>query len=275
MQYWFIAFAPFIGICFSRFFEKRKILLVLFAIAFIAYNGRNGIVYANTLAGNMENYVGKADNSLEEYYRLYDYYGSSEQSIALYNVPDKHRQMITYFLRDVDLLSDWSTDVYFSSIPSTEVDYDENSISLVYDVNEYDIVAGMSEKKCSLKFGEGFYDEECSGDSTWRWGQKEAVIEISYFSNDINEVELKFEISANCPSNEEATVSIYTDKGVLLQNIGVNGNTKKEVTLELNRDIEKLVFVYNGNLYSGEAGDTREVAFMFSNYEIGLNQIGK
>lgn len=266
MQYYFIPAAPFIAIFMSKFLEKNKVLMSVFLIAFIIYNGVNGISYAEDVASNMENYVGKQEKSLEEYYKLYEKYNNSEDRYALNNIPLKHRQLITYFLKDVELVSDWKSDDYFGTIPEVPEELYVSAIPLTYDIHDENNIAGLVEKTDYIFWGEGSYAEEISEESYWRWCNKET--ELIIYNTDSSGVEFAFEVYALETLGQTETIKIYSGDGILLKEIFVTPNQLVINSIELEKGINTLRFVYSGSTHIPGNGDFRELAFAIQNYQI-------
>ncbi len=146
MQYYFIIAIPFLAAFIGNAVSGiHKSFLTVGVILLMLFNASNAMKYGRELSNVMKGYVGKDELSLEEYYVLYERYGESDAVIALRGVPDKHRQMITYFLKDVSLVSDWKTDDYFGIIPEQSAGSLEYDICLVYDLEDESNIAGMVE----------------------------------------------------------------------------------------------------------------------------------
>ena len=142
VQYYAVLLLPFIAIFFVQSLKKYPKIILSSIMVFVIFNVYQGINYTKQLAGDMKMYVG-TETPLQEYYNLYYEYGNCQQTVELINVPIKHRQMITYFLKDTELVSDWSTDDYFSIIPLGE---EEAQICLYYDNADINATAGLVQK---------------------------------------------------------------------------------------------------------------------------------
>ena len=266
VQYYFVAAIPYLAIFISEIVNKfnKKVVYISLSI-FIVFNGKNAINYMEQLSYSMEGFVGKEENSILEYYKLYDEYGKSGQRISLYNVPDKHRQMVTYFLKDVELVSDWKSDGYYAIMPEVPDELMGTGIEMTYDLTKKENVAGLVECDAVLVMGEGFYNMETAEDSFWNWSQKESSISI--VNDTLNEeLLLNFEVFG-LETNKVELVTVYSEEGQLLQSVEIVPNKVTSATVKIPKGVKKISFIYNGDTQSAE-GDPRELAFAFRNYDI-------
>lgn len=270
MQYYFIPAVPFMAIFISRWFEKKKIVITVFVIVFIVYNGLNGVNYAKNIALVMENYVGRQEDSFEEYYRLSEKYNNSEKRYALTNVPLKHRQLITYFLKDAELVSDWDSDDYFGTIPKVPEQLYESAIQLTYDLHDEDNIAGLVERVEYIIWGEGSYAEEYSEKDYWHWCNKEAEVIIN--NADMEAAKFEFEVYILGLESEAETIEVYMNDNILLKKIPVYANQIVNDSIELDRGMNTLKFIYSGETSIPGNGDYRELAFAIRNYNVVQNR---
>lgn len=268
-QYYFVVVSPYLALFMGTMLEKRnKLIIKLFIGCFIIFNGYNSIHYIEIISHNMESYVGKTENSFCEYYRLYESYGNQDKRITLYNVPEKHRQMITYFLQDVELVSDWNTDVYFGSIPDVPKELYGSGINLKYDLSNPDNIAGLvsiDTNDVKIYFGEGFYAEEKSGDRYWNWSKKDSELDLIYDAGFNSQIELNFELSVLEQIKESQKLEIYSDQGNVIKVIDINSNETIFEKIIIDPSVQKLMFKYSGSSQIAGKGDQRELAFCIAN----------
>ncbi len=146
IQYYFIIASPYAALFIGKSISgKRRWVGGAGVLIFVLFNVSNAVNYGKTLCDVMKAYVGNKEPPMEEYYELYERYGNFDGVIALRGAPDKHRQMLTYFLKDVSLISDWRTDEYFHSIPEYSEELYDSDICLIYDLENENNIAGMVE----------------------------------------------------------------------------------------------------------------------------------
>lgn len=266
MQYYFVVAIPYLAIYVAEALKKiNRAIIGLAILGFTIFNANQIIDYMENLSYSMENYVGEQESSIQEYYELYEKYGNEEQRIALYDVPEKHRQMITYFLKDVELVSDWNTDVYYTTIPVMSREELGADISLVYDLSDSAHVAGLVERNVTVVPGEGFYGMEVAEDSYWNWSKKESKLYVNKYG-DKEPLVLCFETW--CMEQDEVeTLSICLANGQVLQTVEVYPDTLHRVELEIPFGVCELCLVYSGEA-KATVNDPRELAFAIRNYMI-------
>uniref|UniRef100_UPI0040573CBF hypothetical protein n=1 Tax=Acetatifactor sp. TaxID=1872090 RepID=UPI0040573CBF len=268
MQYYFVMAIPYIAICMSEIVNKmRKIFGIIVIAMFVMLNVGNAVSYMEELSSDMEDYVGKESDSIQEYYKLYECYGESGQRIILYDVPHKHRQMITYFLKDVELVSDWQTDGYFAIIPEVSPALYDNGISLRYDLSNANHVAGLVECEAAIEIGEGFYEQETLGNDYWNWSSKESKLSLLKYGSQ-EEYELYFEVFA-METEKVETIMVCSEKGERLSLIQVKPNELTQVKINISAETEEIYFQYSGEVKTLET-DPRELAFAIRNYNLRL-----
>lgn len=272
IQYYFIPLAPFIGIFISQFFEKSKIIVKIFFTLFLIYNSINGIKLTENLANVMENYVGVEQNSLDEYLKLYDEYRDCKESITLHNVPAKHRQMVSYFLRDVELIADWNSDDYFTIIPDVPKDICGKGIDLVYNTGNNEGIAGLVVDNTGIYFEEGFFSEEHSEERVLRWSQKESKLFINQDKMKNGKAILEFEVFTFGQTENSEKIEIYDNNNVLIKSINIMPNEILKESIEIKQEIQEINFFYSGKQIQPGNGDMRELAFAISNYKLTLNE---
>ena len=264
MQYYFAMAAPYMAIFMAGAIgNARKFLVGVVVVAFIAFNIHNTLYYEQILAGSMKNYVGRTENPIEAYYALYEKYGNERQTIALYDVPIKHRQMVTYFLKDVPLVSDWESDDYFGHIPIGPKEL-HGGINLIYDLSDGENVAGLVERDAALAFAAGFYEAEMSGEKYWHWSRKESNLDIARYKSG-TEYLMQCEIWGN--GQQEQILNIYSNTGELLQTLVLRPNEVAAIAITVGEQVDALRFKCDGEAMMNE-NDPRELAFAISNYRI-------
>ena len=182
-------------------------------------------------------------------------------TIELVNVPAKHRQMITYFLKDVELNSDWNTDGYYSSIPQSE---EKSDICLYYNKADSSAIAGLAKIENSLLFQNGFYEEEKNEDGRiWRWSQKESEIE-PIVNEEVKECIIEFDIFPYGESESNQVVDIYDEAGKFIQQIPLLNGVPLHTSIKWNKEMGKIKLVYSS--VATDTEDGRHLAFAISNY---------
>ena len=268
-QYFFIVAVPYLATFIGSAIERvHKYIFGGCVFIFVLLSSICAIDYADKMADQMRSYVGEEEKPIKEYYNLYERYGESEDVIALRNVPDKHRQMITYFLKDVKLVSNWDTDGYYLAMPEIPEKLYENCINLVYDPKSKNSVAGMTEKSIDITFGKGFYDIETSASAFWRWSKKESSVEITRYSNNKGKMLLECGLAFYGQGSDAKELNIYDGEMQLLRTIVMEPGKMAKVSLELDADITNLNFVYSGQENVPNDSETREIAFMISDYVV-------
>lgn len=264
MQYYFIMLVPYLAVFISEAISKiNKFIAYALICGFIVFNVNQMNIYMENLASHMVGYVGTQEEPIQEYYNLYTEYGNSEQRIVLHNVPEKHRQMITYFLKDVELVSDWNSDGYFSGISEMPQELYETGVHLVYNLT-MDNIAGMAECNIAIELGEGFYDTETTDNMYWNWSKAESYLSINKYAAESG---YAFYCEVFGTNMENGNLSIYNETGDLLQVVEVKPGERTVISLELDGDVNMLYFDYEGEIQIEENGG-RELAFAISNYKI-------
>lgn len=136
-QYAFPMIGCFLFPYFSDVFEGKgwvrkslsRLLPVMFCIAGVVH----AAFYSESITTLMRQYTNEADNPLMAYMELTEKYKDENRVINLYDLPTEHRKVLTYFLRDNRLISNWSSDSYFSAYPYPELEFDSEGIFLIYD----------------------------------------------------------------------------------------------------------------------------------------------
>ena len=265
MQYYFALAAPYMAIFIADAIGNVRKFLVGIAVAvFIAFNIHNALYYEQILAGSMKNYVGRTENPIEAYYALYEKYGNKRQVITLYDVPIKHRQMVTYFLKDVPLVSNWDSDDYFGTIPIVPKELYGTGINLIYDLSDGENVAGLVERDIGIVFSDGFYATETYEEKYWNWSRKESILNIARYKCD-GEYLLRCDIWGN--GRQEQILNIYSNTGELLQTLALRPNEVAAIAITVDEQVDALRFQCDGEAIMNE-NDPRELVFAVSNYSI-------
>lgn len=225
MQYWYVLISPVIGLSLGTFL-KRNSGFYFFVILYILYNSNEGIQYAKSLANNMVSYVGDDnEDPIQEYYDLYDKYANYENIIWLDNLPNKHRQLIAYFLQDNLLISNWDSDDYMATIPEFDINDYNVGIHLIYKPLNENEIAGCIEP-CLYNWGEqlnftsnnptandyciaGFSFNEDFG--TWNDG-KEATMEFKLIEDPKDDIILYMELY---PITDNQVMEIAIDDTII------------------------------------------------------------
>ena len=268
MQYAFVAVVPYIGFYIYNGMKgiNKKILVVL-GLLFVLFNVKNAIAYQEVRADDMVRVTGNEDDPLNQYYKLMEKYNDDSRVIYLSdNIDGKHRQMVTYFMKNNRLLSDWSTDGYFSSIP--QVSKDEGDICLVYG-NEEDAIANLMEREYLLQFNSGFYDEERDEKNVWRWCQKESELSLSRYIRNENKLNtLVFDVWPVGSSDNKLVINAEGSSQSLEYILSGEDFTHIEIPLAYDGSSTKLRMEFKGKLEMGNQTDPRELAYRISNWMV-------
>lgn len=265
MQYYFVMAIPYISMFIAEAAGKiRKSVFAAAIIIFVTFNVYNLLSYENTLSESMEKFVGRTSDSIEEYYSLYEKYGNTQEIITLYNIPQKHRQMITYFLKNARLLSDWESDGYYSNIPATPKELYGTGINLTYDPLDRKSIAGLVARDADIVPAEGFYETERYGEEYWNWSKRESELNIFYYAVD-EKYTLRCEMLGT--NQEEQKINIYSNAGELLQTVKIEPNETTTISIDIDEYVNTLRFECSGEIIKFE-NDPRELMFAISNYSI-------
>lgn len=269
VQYYAIVILPFLGILLSVCYEKNKRLGQIVVFFFILINTGYSFWYMDRLAQDMKIYTGNTNYPLSEYYQLAEKYKDVVEPIDLQNLPIKHRQMVTYFLRDHELISDWSSDGYFSSIPNKVEEKQGNSLLLYYIPDDRNTIANIrsfrEEDGVFLDFKNGFYEEENYKNCTLRWSNREATMVLGNCKNK----KVRITLECNTAVEENGYLSIETRDGKKIANIDL-GTEKRTINFEVS-SAEKtldLIFKFAGETTIPDETDGRSRAFVIQNWTV-------
>lgn len=281
VQYYFVVVAIFIFPFISYAFDESKrficFLSRLFLVFYMSVAVVNNYNYSQTLAQEMYKYTGIHTRPVFQYFELKTKYQDKQNIVNIIDAPEPQRRLITYFLRDNNLSSDWSTDGYFSTYSShlggADPKYDSDGITLKHSPNDSEAVAGMLEVDVntvtSKPFkGVGQVEKIDNAEHTWTWNDVTSIYAVRNYSVKDCEIALSFELSSASP--QLSAVSIYLNDRLIdtvnvisgkftscLYNVKLQGETKNE-----------LKFIYRGELVGPTKNDSRVLALMVRNIGI-------
>lgn len=289
MQYYFVIAAPFIALflceCFNSL-KKCKFLFPLFILCFVLYCSNNAVSYAHTLAQEMIRYVGNDEEPLEEYHKLYQKYGEYDGIISLYDVPAKHRQMIAYYLKDVNLISDWESDGYLNMpcVDANIITSQDNMMTLTYVgdtaleknriiVPSYqESIANMVEVKACITFVEGVYEEETNGIETWRWCEDRVTLDVHLY-DEVKEGTVEFEV---CPVSHGGSKLIACDEfGNVISETPLSTTEFTTISVPISSDnanASKVNISFEGEKPIISDADTRNLVFLTRDWKVNWNE---
>lgn len=270
IQYYATIALPFLAILLSYYYEKyRKIGRILIA-CFIGFNLFFSFRYMNYLSFDMKDYTGNSNAPLSEYYQLEEKYRDVTEVIELQNLPLKHRQLVTYFMKDHVLISDWNTDGYYGINADSIIEDVEETMVLYYDPKARNTVANLKEVEkensmVSFGFEKGFYTEEIIENGTLRWSESKSCLILS------NHTAKKIEVSFECTSATEkgGKLLIETSNGEKLIDVDISQKKQKIVfEVDPNEETIKLFFTFYGESTVPDEIDGRIRAFSIQNWEV-------
>lgn len=275
-QYYFIIICCYLFAFYSNVFQGKKIAgkicSILFPAFFCLLSVWNTVNYSFSVTRPMYEYVGNTDNPILEYFELADMYKKEERTINLVNIPDTPRKLLTYFLRNNKLSSDWSSDGYFGIYGSgMDPKYDAQGVTLKYAPGDENSVAGMVPVDASyvdIQSGIGVGPKERLDEiGEWSWND---VISTYIIRNNTqhNNIALSFQVSCadNGPDNE---LDIYVDD-VLYASESVNATERKQIILNIDAkpgDKLEIRLVYKGEKAPASSTDSRELSVCVWNME--------
>lgn len=278
VQYYFIIFIPFFSVFISSLYIINKkfnnILFNILIFTFILGSMTNAFYFSKNVVVPMQEMTGNKTNPMDEYYNLYKMYKDEDRPINLIGLPDAHRKMVTYILKENKLVSNWETDNYFGILAGGGYDnptYREDGITLRYDeTNENKKVVNLveySENTIFYEAGEGVGVVEKNKNDYWTWNAPRAVYNIINYSQKDN-ITISFE--ASCANEDDDSKLYIISEGKVLKEIKLLSNNRSEITLNVNvqnfprKEIE---FLYKGKPMVG-GDDTRKLYFCIWNFKI-------
>ncbi|WP_410770723.1 hypothetical protein [Fontibacillus sp. BL9] len=233
IQYMFFIFPPIIGLSLYDFWNKSKInkfistFLVLGYIPIVLVFTYH---YSLMSTEQMRTYTGNNENPIYEYYKLKDTYKDEKRPINLALSTDltKHRQMIAYFLKNNNLVSDWSDDGYISGSMSAEnrnLSFDSKGITLMFNQHAANKIANMElvTGKVITNFISGVYGLEKNETQSWHWSSGDVKINVFNPSVDNEKKIARFIFSVGLPPGVAESKAI---------DVIYNGNHIKELVIE-------------------------------------------
>lgn len=251
----------------SSLWEKRKEIVSIVVIVLLASSIRNGIVYADQSVEPIRQLTGNRENPIGEYYKLYNTYKNETRMINLIGAPETHRKLVTYFLQNNLLMSDWGSDSYFYVYHDYVPEYDAEGIILQWNPYSENAIANYEELQqlpITFELGENFYSQETNGTDVWNWCDgRGGVLKIINFSPK-KKMKVSFEIS--CVDTNLADIVISNENGEILEIVSVNNQKRERVELILEFGDEtgkELYLSYDGSEIMTEIG--RNITFCLWN----------
>ena len=252
----------------KRIFKALNYILLC---GFICWACLNTFVYSKSITGSMRTYTGYSEAPLTEYVEIAEKYEGVDSVVNIESTPVKHRQLLTYFLRDNNLASDWSSDDYFNIMREIgDPPHASEGIILTYNPDDDNSLAGMIEvsgstARTSIEAGTGVGEVESDEINSWTWNERKSEYVIENFSD--QEIELDCELVAD---GGDATVDIYVNDE-LYDTINMTAGVPAECKIGLGSDeAVRVRFEYNGASVEPSENDFRVLWLRVMNMKITL-----
>ena len=252
---------------------RNIILKNLLCALIICSTTVNTINYSKTAVSSMLEFTGNSVNPLEEYVSLAEKYKNEDKIINLVDIPLEHRKLLTYFMRDNKLASDWSSDGYFSfygNIKDPACDY--NGITLSYDSSSENEIAGIIEvepKYVEVNPGNGVGVYEKDEVHCWTWNDVVSDYNlVNYSRGDKATLTCGFASAAT----SEAKVSVFVN-GQLADEVIIMPGQVIYYESDLNfsgKQGMKVEFIYTGETMKPTASDSRELSLRVLDFRIDV-----
>lgn len=252
----------------KRIFKALNYILLC---GFICWACLNTFVYSKSITGSMRTYTGYSEAPLTEYVEIAEKYEGVDSVVNIESTPVKHRQLLTYFLRDNNLASDWSSDDYFNIMREIgDPPHASEGIILTYNPDDDNSLAGMIEvsgstARTSIEAGTGVGEVESDEINSWTWNERKSEYVIENFSD--QDIELDCELVAD---GGDATVDIYVNDE-LYDTINMTAGVPAECKIGLGSDeAVRVRFEYNGASVEPSENDFRVLWLRVMNMKITL-----
>lgn len=268
-QYYFPVIACYLFPFFASSFDGRKlvskVLSIILLVGFIVLAVINTLTYSYNVTRLMYEFVGETENPIEEYVELADRYQDEERTINLIDAPEYQRKLLTYFLRDNKLTSNWSSDEYFSCYgPNMDPAYDVTGITLKYAPKDPASVAGMVPVDAAYvrvigSSGVGVTETQADMGS-WTWNDPTAEYTIANFT-ECSSVAVSFDISC-AASAPNASIEVFWNDQLMLSESVTNAERRRvELSVDLgNGEQGTLRILYHGDTVPPSANDERALS---------------
>jgi hypothetical protein len=274
IQYSFFLIPPLVAFGVEGLKKYSKLLMVIIFGFFIVLSINNNYKYALEMTQPMRYYTGNDKTPLKEYWKLKDVIENEKRPIYI-SVPDSqnnHRRMISYFLQEKELISNWNSDGYYHW--KLEVPQRNDAVYLIYNPDaKGNSIANMKLVKDSLELiTEGMYDpEENEYKNKWTWSPpKSKLIIVNGFQSSVT-ASIKFYLWDTNKNNTTNKLQIFNDNKLIKEYIINNGdNEKKQIELTLPPGPTNISFSYLGEAIKYE-GEIRNLAFAIGDLEVIKN----
>ena len=237
----------------------KRILTFSLPLCFICMSIVYTVNFSYSVTRSMFNYTGtKTKEPITEYIELGEKYKNEDKIINLIGMPLQQRKLITYFLHENKLASDWSSDNYFSAFESNmDPPYAQDGITLISDPNNPDALAGIVEVsidgKTRIDGIDGVGSLEQSDTETWSWNQQRST----YLITRPSDASVIVNLQLSCMDHDgESYVDIYLgDLWLMRQEI--NDCERTPVIIKIPKDGEqenKISLVYSGDTEMESSG---------------------
>ncbi len=275
-NYLFFLFPPIVAISLYSYFQKfrRKVLIYSVVITgYIMLMVVQNYYFSNNLSNSMRLFSGNEANPLAEYFELQQRISKEERPINLI-IPDdaiQHKKLLSYFLRDHEIVTDWSKDDgYISPYLKAEYKspkYASEGKTLVYNPAAKEKWANMEilGDKPYLNFSTGFYGYEHNKEHNWRWSAGEGTISTLNMSKNSQRVTLEF--SVGVATMEENKVLEIWQKDHMIDKVQIDPNKNNNVKIQvvIPSGENELTFKYSGVAVQAGA-DPRKLSFMLQDF---------
>ncbi len=278
VQYMFFIFPPIIGMAFYSFEEAKKLVFRVFAgaytvilIGFVCYS-----TYINT--EQMRSFTGNRENPIQEYYKLREAYKNEERPINLLIPTDqlKHRQMVAYFLKEHELVSDWTDDVYILGMLDEEnrkPPFRPDGLTLRVDYTSEENIAGLVPvKDVSIVPGNGLYGSETDGTRSWQWASDDVTINAMNPLGINKAMEISFGVMLPPNVQQSEKLEIWYGSS-LVDDFEIEPGVINDVSFVagITPGLTDIVLKYSGEPVTVE-NDTRMLSFSLVDFQVESKQ---
>ncbi|OAS20524.1 hypothetical protein [Paenibacillus oryzisoli] len=280
VQYSFVLIPPIIGMTFYYVYKQGKLYkyaMLLSGIIFVIFGLSTSYFSSKSNVQEMRQYTGNTNNPLGQYYLLYDQLKANNKPINLVAPENlaKHKQLIAYFLRDHEIISDWSNDGYIyphllpeNRSPKMKTD----GVMLTYSPSSPNRIANMevSSSNVVIDFKSGVYDLEKNDLRTWRWASGTVDLSLLNFSDDKKEVKIFFEITLP-PSVSKSEIIELWYKERLIEKVNIEPNVSQKIDVSVPIDIgESDINIKFSGTPIKVGSDPRNLAFNIINFDYNI-----
>jgi hypothetical protein len=281
IQYMSIFVPVIIGISFYSLFDNgrfNKTLLIGISSLFIVFNLTMSFHNSKLNTQEMRSYTGENINPLHQYDLLYQQLRDVDKPINLIMPANllKHKQLVAYFLRDHEIVSDWSNDEYIYPHMKPEnrsPSLLSNGLFLNYNPNSVNKTSNMEIVKSELMvdFISGVYDLEQDDTKTWRWSSGDVLLSVRNISDSVKEAQISFDVTLPPDVHENQYLEVeYQEKQLYKLTVNKEIVNKFNIQLDLDPGENYIVLRYSGSAVK-IGNDPRDLAYTIINFKYQIN----